>query len=429
MKSLLLTAAVAAGVAAASGTAAPPQNAGGQNAAAPNIQVTPPATDPAVERGRYLVVLGDCSGCHTRPGGQPFTGGLPLATPFGTIYSSNLTPDSDTGLGGWTADQFYRAMHEGKRNDGANLYPAFPYPYFTHVTRVDSDAILAYLKSLPAVNYRPPVNKLPFPINIRAVVKIWNWLNFRRDDDGKVASGSHGGYLVEGLAHCGGCHTPKTFLAGDKTKDAYRGGVLDNWFAPNLRSESGGGLKDWNEADITEFLKTGRNAKTNAGGAMTNVITHSTSQMTDQDLAAIAAYLKTLPAQTPKAPPAPDAAVMKAGEAIYVDECAACHKADGTGVPRLFPPLGGNANVQASNPSTLGRFILSGTQSATTSVRPTASSMPAFGWKLTDAEAAAVATYVRNSWGNAGAAIGAKQMGKIRKAVAAEPVRKPSAKI
>jgi mono/diheme cytochrome c family protein len=386
-----------------------------------------------VEVGRYLVILGDCESCHDRPGGQKFAGGLPLNTPFGVIYSANITPDRQTGIGAWSEADFYRAMHEGRDDQNAHLYPAFPYPYFTRISRGSVDAIRAYLMTLPAVSYQPPPNRLPFPFSIRALVGFWNWLYFKPGGFAPAADQSadwnRGAYIVNGPGHCGACHTPKTFLGGDEQDRALQGGKLDNWFAPDLNGDQHGGLAAWSQADLVEFLKTGRNARSAASGSMADVITYSTSKMSDADLTAVAAYLKSLPAAKPA--PAPmnlDAAAMRAGQAIYLDNCAACHRADGSGVPGEFPPLPGNANVQSSDPTTIDRFILTGTEATATDARPTALAMPSFGWKLTDAEVAAVATYIRNSWGNTAPAVSAGDVARLRGKVAAHPIHKPPEK-
>lgn len=398
-------------------------------------QTSPPAPVPAapsqVDRGRYLAVLGDCESCHDRPGGQKLAGGLPLNTPFGIIYSANITPDRDTGIGGWSEADFYRAMHEGRDDQKTHLYPAFPYPYFTRMSRADVDAIRAYLMTQPTASYRPPTNRLPFPLTIRALIGFWNWLYFKPGDfqatAGQSPQWNRGAYIVNGAGHCAACHTPKSFLGGDQQARFLQGGLLDNWFAPNLNGDARDGLADWTAADITEFLKTGRNTRTSASGAMSDVIAHSTSQMTDADLAAVAAYLKSLPAAKP-APAAsnPDPAAMRAGEALYVDNCAACHRADGAGVPREFPPLRGNSNVQSADPTTIDHFMLTGTQATATDARPTALAMPSFAWKLSNREIADIATYIRNSWGNSAPPVSASQVGKLRDKVAAHPIRKPS---
>ncbi len=394
----------------------------------------PPATNAAlVEQGRYLAILGDCASCHTRPGGQPYAGGLPLTTPFGAIYSANITPDKDTGIGSWSEADFYRAMHEGRDDQNHHLYPAMPYPYYTRVPRAEVDAIRAYLLSVKPVGYTPPANTLPFPLNIRWGLTFWNWLYLKEGDFRPAARRSaqwnRGAYIVQGPGHCGACHTPKTLAMGDKGDDALRGGVIDNWFAPDLSGERRGGLGSWSAADIVEFLKTGRNARSSASGSMSLVVQVSTAKMTDADLSAVAVYLKSLPAAKAANPASPRTAVMTAGRAIYIDECSACHTMNGVGATRFFPPLAGNANVQSSDPTTLDHFILTGTQTAATEARPTALSMPAFAWKLTNAQVAAVATYIRNSWGNAASPVSADTVGKLRGKVAAHPLRKPPGRV
>jgi mono/diheme cytochrome c family protein len=396
----------------------------------PVAPLAPPAAEPAqVAYGRYLAVLGDCESCHDRPGGQPYAGGYPLNTPFGVIYSSNLTPDRETGIGTWTADDFWNAFHKGVRKDGAKLYPAFPYPYFTHATRAEADALYAYLRTVTPVSYRPPANKLPFPLNIRFIVTFWNMLNFK-EDNAPSTGPTPGEHIVRGLGHCGGCHSPKTFLGADKAGHLFEGGKLDNWFAPALNADVRRGLGAWSTPDVVEYLKTGRNARSNSSGPMADVINHSTSHVTDADLASIAAYLKAQPshAALPATPP-PDPRVMAVGKAIFVDECSACHAVDGKAAPRYFPPLPGAAVTQSVDPTTVIRFILSGTRTVATDARPTPLSMPSYAWKLNDAQVAAVATYVRNSWGNAAPAVAASDVGKLRRKVAAKPIQKPSATI
>jgi len=380
-----------------------------------------------IQRGKYLTDAGDCYACHTAQGGKPFAGGRPIDTPFGTIYSANISPDRQTGIGAWSDDDFYRAMHEGVSIDGSRLYPAFPYPYYAHVKREDVNAIRAYLRTLEPVVNAPPRNKLPFPLSQRAVMRAWNWMFFSDDafrpNPDKTAEWNRGAYLVEGLGHCGACHTPKNVLGGDKSTQAYQGASLQNWYAPDLGPDLREGLGSWIVQDVAEYLKAGRNRHSNASGPMGEVIQDSTSKLTDEDVRAIAVYLKDLPNQNAghaarsSDSSAVDPDVARAGEAIFIDQCAACHRSNGKGEPGFFPPLAGNSNVQQGDPTTVIRVILDGTRSATTASRPTPLSMPAFNWKLNDAQIAAVATYVRSSWGNAAAAVGAGEVEKLRKAV------------
>jgi mono/diheme cytochrome c family protein len=374
-----------------------------------------------IQHGKYLVDAGDCQDCHTQEKGKPFAGGRPVETPFGIIYSSNITPDRETGIGKWSGDDFYNAMHFGIAPDGAHLYPAFPYPYFTRMSRQDVDAIHAYLSTLEPAKNEKPGNKLTWPLGYRGLMRGWNWLYFDagtfKPDPKKSAEWNRGAYLIEGPGHCGACHTSKNLFGADKDKSGYfKGGVLQNWLAPNLTNDTTGGIGSWNADDIVTYLKTGRNAKSGATGIMAEVVAYSTSHLNDNDLHAIAVYLKDLPGtQERPAPSQASASMLAAGKAIYDDSCSACHQSSGEGVPFMFPPLKGNANVQSADPTTVLRLILEGGRTVATDAEPTPSTMPAYDWKLNDDELAAVATYVRNTWGNAAPEVSAHQVGKLRK--------------
>jgi mono/diheme cytochrome c family protein len=370
-----------------------------------------------IRRGRYLTIAGDCVSCHTRAGGRPFAGGLGLKTPFGVIYSPNLTSDRETGIGAWTPDQFFRAIHDGVGRGGKHLYPALPYPHFTIVSRADADAILAYLKTVPGERYEEPANRLPFPIDVRASLIAWNALNFSphafREDPSKSAEWNRGAYLVEGLAHCGACHTPKTLLGAEDHDHAYQGGTLNNWVAPDLTGNPRTGLGKWSVQDIVDYLKTGRNRHSNAAGLMAEVVSYSTSLLSDDDLVAIATYIKSLkPSPSPEIG-APEAAAMRTGGAIYADACAACHL-DSKGQPGMFPPLAGSAVVQQRDATGVIRLILAGARTGPTLSHPSTQSMPSFAWKLDDQQIADVATYVRNSWGNRAEPATADQVADLR---------------
>ena len=377
----------------------------------------PAATASLVERGRYLAAAGDCQGCHTTAGGAPYAGGRPLETPFGTVLSANLTPDA-SGLKGWNADQFYRAMHEGISANGDHLYPAFPYNYFTHMPRSDTDALFAYLQSLPPVGNRPDRNQLPFPFNIRALVSVWNLLYLDKTtfaaDPAHNEQWNRGAYLVEGLGHCAACHTPKTILGGPQKGHDFHGGAFGDWFAPDLTPNGRTGLGGWSRDETVAFLRSGRNPHASAMGEMGLVVQDSTSMLADDDLQAIVAYLADRGASPGVSMTPPDTAQMKAGEAIFVDECSACHLMHAQGQPLAFPPLAHSANAQQTDPTTALHIILAGAQASPTRAAPTAFTMPAFAWKLDDKQVAAVATYVRNEWGNAAPAVGADQVAKLR---------------
>jgi mono/diheme cytochrome c family protein len=374
-------------------------------------------------RGKYLAVLGDCVACHTNNPGKPFAGARPINTPFGVIYSRNITPDKETGIGAWSPDQFYRAMHEGIRADGAHLYPAFPYTYFTHISRSDSDAIHAYLKTVPPVREAIPPNQLPFPLNVRALMRVWNGLYFDqgdfRPDASKSAEWNRGAYIVTGAGHCGACHTPKNRLGADENSRALTGGAIDSWFAADLTQDARAGLADWTDLDIVEYLKYGRNARATASGSMEEVIVYSTSLMQDADLHAIAVYLKDqAPRGDTQKTSQPDAAAMLAGQAIFQDECSACHRAEGGGVPRFFPPLSGDSSLQSRDATTIIRLVLEGSRSSVTPGLPTPLAMPAFAWKLTDQHVADLVTYVRNSWGNRAAPVSTGDVRDLRTKIA-----------
>jgi mono/diheme cytochrome c family protein len=383
-------------------------------------QAAPPTAE-IIAHGKALTEAADCAGCHTADPAKPFAGGRLVETPFGGIYSPNLTPDRDTGLGGWSDDQFYRALHLGVAPDGSRYYPAFPYPNFTKLIRDDVLAIRAYLATLtPVHNARPP-SQLRWPLNYRVIMRAWNFLFFRpgifEPDQNKSPEWNRGAYLVEGAAHCGACHTPKNVFGADRRGQRYGGGRVGNWFAPRLDNAQRSGLRSWNVADIVEYLQSGRNGRSHAAGAMAEVVVHSTSKMSDADVHAIAVYLKGLPAGAPEPTVSPPPqAVMAAGAAVYAHACIACHEVGGEGAPRIYPPLPGNANLQSADPASTLRIILDGAQTVTTPRAPNSGSMPAYAKDLSDQQIADVATYIRNSWGNAAPAVTPEQVARARKA-------------
>jgi mono/diheme cytochrome c family protein len=378
-----------------------------------------PASPEIIARGKALVDAADCASCHTADPAKPLAGGKRIDTPFGGIYSPNLTPDRETGLGAWTDDEFYRALHDGVARNGARYYPAFPYPNFTKITRDDVLAIRAYLSTLMPVRNTPPPPQLRFPLNYRVVMRGWNWLFFKpgtfEKNPQKSEEWNRGAYLVEGAAHCGACHTPKNMFGADKRGRIYGGGPVDGWFAPRLDAAARSGLKSWSVDDIAEYLQSGRNGKSHAGKLMGEVVVNSTSKMSNADVRAIAVYLKDLPAGAPEpAVESPSQAQMVDGARIY-GSCSACHEADGSGAPRIYPPFPGNTNLQSADPSSALRIILDGAQTVTTPRAPNTGSMPAYAEKLSDREIADVATYIRNSWGNVAPAVTPEQVAKARR--------------
>jgi mono/diheme cytochrome c family protein len=404
-----------------------------------------PSAD-VIEQGRYLTAAGDCISCHTRPGGKPFSGGLPLSTPFGVIYSANITPDSRAGIGAWSEQQFARALREGIAADGSNLYPVLPYTAYTKLTDADVHAIYAYLESLAPVRYTPPENRMRFPFGLRSLLKAWNMLFFEPGryaaDPSRSAEWNRGAYLTQGLGHCGGCHTPRNWLGGERSSLALSGGVyLDEiadevvegkvtpmdestvrpWSAANL-TPARGGLGAWSLEDIDGYLKRGHNARAAAFGPMSKVILNGTSHLSDEDLHSIAVYIKSLPAIAP-APARPDDAGARAGEIVYTTRCGDCHQPTGLGMPRAgnvdpsktAPPLAGNAALQAPDPATLINVILYGAHEDSVG----ADAWPRMsGFELSvgldDEQIAALCTYLRSSWGNAAGAVDAAAVAKQR---------------
>lgn len=355
-------------------------------------------------------------------------GGLAFETPFGRIYSTNITPDVDTGIGSWTPAQFLASMRNGVRPDGAHLYPVFPYTAFTQVSDEDVGALFAYLQSLPAVRQEAPENDLPFPFNQRALMGIWKTLFFDEGpyepDPGQSEEWNRGAYLVEALAHCSACHSPRNFLGAEDSDKAMTGGVYTDrvpggfyrpWSAPNLTAAPTG-LGLWPKAQLVAYLKTGKNAFLETHGPMNEVILNSTRHLSDGDVAAMAEYLKSLPANEQSPGPSPDARAMGMGRTLYNLHCGTCHLPTGLGDPESAPRLaGGSLIVQASNPASLINVILYAPQLPHPPL-PTDRRKPMedFQYLLDDEEVAALATYIRNNWDNAAGAVSASQVAEQR---------------
>lgn len=391
-----------------------------------SMLVEPPMDQAAVERGAYLARLADCGACHTRPGGQDMAGGLALDTPVGRLYSTNITPDSETGIGGYTLAQFEGAVRRGVRADGQNLFPAMPYPSFAKMTDDDVKALYAYfikdVKPVVAPNRR---NELRFPFNIRQGLAAWNaaFLDNRRfaEDPSKDAQWNRGAYLVEGPSHCGVCHTPRGLFMQERAmredgKAYLSGSTIPPWRAVSLRNL-------WSEPEIAQFLKTGANAHAAAYGSMTEVVHGSTQYFTDDDRSAVAHFLKSLAKgeASPKAATPteaiPEALYTTRGGLGYDQFCSACHQRDGRGAPGVFPPLAGNESVLSDDPTSVVHVVLTGWTEAVTRHTKHAFSMPEYS-SLSDAELAEILTFVRTSWGNEGRPVAAAQIREARESLA-----------
>ena len=407
------------------------------------VLATPVATLPMggaipanLARGEYLTHIGDCEACHTAIGGEPFAGGLAIETPFGVIWSANITPDPDTGIGRWSDDEFVRAVKLGIRNDGKRLYPAMPFPEFSKINTEDVLAIRTWLRTLPPVVRRNRPVEFPFPLNVRGVMRIWDLLFFRphpfEPDPSLDEAQNRGAYLVQGLGHCGACHTPRNFFGASKSREFLHGAHYVNWYALDLTPDPASGLGRIDPQQIVELLHDGRTALTSVTGQMPEVVHYSTQHLSDADVAAITAYLKSLPAAnadgqsrfdaaTPAFNAARSADAMTLGRQIYLDNCNACHLSSGRGVADVFASLAGNPAVLAPDPTQLIHVVLNGASQLPMQTRPSAFTMPEFGARLSDAEIAAVLSFVRNSWGNQAADVSTHAVARVRSRLARAP--------
>ena len=380
--------------------------------AAETLQTTPAL----VARGEYLARVGNCMACHTTQGGAPYAGGRGIDTPFGVVHSSNLTSDKNQGLGNWTSAEFWRAMHHGRSKDGRLLYPAFPYPNYTEVTREDSDAMFAYLQTVPAAPEANRAHALRFPYNTQAALGVWRALFFAPGQPVQAASQTpewnRGAYLVNGLGHCTACHTPRNALGATADAKAFTGGLIpvQNWYAPALNAAAEAGVKEWPVEDVVALIKTGVAPHGSVLGPMAEVVFRSTQYLTDADARAMAVYLQALPQQPGSAQadaaPAPSASVMARGGKVYEQQCAQCHGNQGQGEAGAFPALAGNRAVVLADPTNVLRVVLQGGYLPATAGNPRPHGMPPFQHTLADEEVAAVATFVRNSWGNQAPGVG-----------------------
>lgn len=408
-------------------------------------------TDAAtIERGRYLATVGNCQHCHTARGGPAFAGGRALHTPFGVVFSSNLTP-SATGLANWTAADFWRALHHGQSRDGRWLSPAFPFGNTTHIARADSDAIHAYLRTLPPVDKAVPPHELAWPFNTQAALKVWRALYFTPGaadpaavPDATVPNAQaaapdvlRGAYLVRGLGHCSACHAPRDALGGSRQPLALSGGLMpgQNWYAPSLTAPAEAGLQDWSATDVVALFQTGRAGQAVVTGPMAEVVQHSTQHWHLDDLQALAAYLRQLPrtppTEAPGAPRAPDpgpaptattgntAFAAALGARLYKQHCAQCHGDEGEGRPLAsgrpgYTALAGNRAVLLASPVNLVQQVMNGGYAPATAGHPRPLGMPPFVLALSDADMAAVLTHIRTQWGNRASPVSALDVQTLR---------------
>lgn len=389
-----------------------------------------------IAKGAYLARAGDCVACHTAKNGQPFAGGLPMQTPIGLVYSTNITPDKASGIGTYTFEDFDKAVRRGIAKDGYSLYPAMPYPSYARVTNDDMRALYAYfMNGIEPVQQPRLVPQIPWPLSMRWPLHVWRFL-FAPDVEHTVPVDAppleRGAYLVEGLGHCGACHTPRALTLQEQALSATDGASFlsggqaqEGWIGKNLRGDYRDGLGSWSEAELAAFFKTGRTDRAAVFGSMSDVVVHSLQYLTDDDRLAIARYLKSLPASDPQQRPHQiDPAAYRAlsaanlstlGQRIYTDNCMACHRSDGAGYAQVFPALAGNPAVNVPDPQSLVRLVLEGGTLPATNTAVTPFSMPALGWRLSDEEVAEVLSFVRSAWGNRSGEVDPAAVADIRK--------------
>ena len=382
---------------------------------------------PAQTDGEYLARAGDCIACHTARGGEPFAGGFEMPTPFGTLYTPNITPDPETGIGKWTADDFYRAMHDGKSKDGSLLYPAFPYPSYTKVTRADADAIFGYIQTIAPVKKKNKPHALTFPYNQRNLLIGWRALYFQpgeyKPDPAQSAEWNRGAYLVLGLGHCDACHTSRNMLGATVKDKELSGGLipLQDWYAPSLTSNREAGLGQWEIEEVVALLRTGISKRGVVFGPMAQVVHDSLQYITEADTQAMAVYLKSL--ATTDAPSDPGQirttesqgrASYDSGAKLYDRHCKSCHGTNGLGVPPMYPPLANNQAITMAFSVNPIRMVLFGGFPPSTRGNPRPFGMPPFAYTLSDQEVADVVTYMRQSWGNRASAVSPSDVAKYR---------------
>jgi mono/diheme cytochrome c family protein len=388
-----------------------------------------------VKRGEYLTHAADCQACHTAPGGVPFAGGFAFKLPFGTIYSTNITPDQQTGIGKDTDAQFLAAMHEGIRADGERLYPAMPYTSYTYITDADALAIRAYLFTLAPVHARAKPDQLSWPFNQRGLLAIWDVM-FNPDErfrpnTGQSAQWNRGAYLAEAMGHCGECHTPRNLAYGLDNRRKFAGALTAGWRAYNMTSDKNSGIGDWSDADVSLYLSTGHaNGHGGAAGPMGEATDNSLSYLLPDDVHALVAYLRSIPAQATDLPrtvttPAPasykESAVAEAdarGEKVFAGACASCHAWTGVSPVTGYATLTGVRAVNDPSATNVAQTVIHGVNRQTPQGRIF---MPAFGAGYSDDDIAAVANYVTARFGAKGAHLTGSDVANLRKQTTRQP--------
>lgn len=397
------------------------------------------ASTALINRGQYLARLSDCVACHSTPSSKPFAGRLEMATPMGSIFTTNITPDKEFGIGLYSLADFDRAVRHGVARDGRRLYPAMPYTSYAKLGDDDLRALYAYfMHDVVAVKQENLPGGIPWPLNMRWPLALWNAVFLQSGSYESKAVGNadlplwnRGAYIVQGAGHCGSCHTPRgpamnEMSLHEDSPSYLSGALMDGWYAPSLRGDPNTGLGRWSEADIVQFLKTGRNAHAVVFGSMTDVFNNSTQFMTDEDLRAIAHYLKSLPADPERAgvpskydaPPdgalSLDQRLKLPGSHAYMTKCQYCHGADGRGQGQWIPPLAGSASSMAAVNASSINATLNGSERVVADGVPDAYRMPPFRNQLSDREIADVLTFVRTSWGNRGGAVKPEEVKALR---------------
>lgn len=400
--------------------------ADGVDVTSPNMATVVPSAE-TLAQGHYLVQAGNCIACHTARGGMPMAGGRGIETPFGNVYSSNLTPDLETGIGQWNAAHFWRALHHGRSRDGRLLTPAFPYNHTTLISRPDADAMFAWLHSQPPVANKPPPHTLQWPLGTQPALAVWRTLYFKAGSyqarAEQTAEWNRGAYLVQGLGHCAACHSARNALGASGAVDDLSGGLMPvvNWTAPSLLDNAQTGLAQASLAEIQTLLKTGQSGAHHTSGPMAEVVQYSTQYLSAPDLRAMAMYLKSraIPAALASSEPTAAKQTIRSetahrGAAIYDKQCAQCHGDQGQGEPGAYPALAGHRAVRQNDTTNLVQTVLYGGYPPATAGNPRPYGMPPFILTLDDKDIAAVLTHLRSQWGNHAREVTPLEVNRIR---------------